>query len=159
MRNIAIVTFAMFRIITALFLKDTLRVAAMDIDSTIAEKINDQQHYTQNLADFFFAADSSGDGYLSIEELDAVLDDERLRAYLSTLDLDASKIKDLFVLNGSDSISIDDFVHGAMRIRGTAKSMDMAALLKDSADSKVRLQAIDSMLRSIDSRLVTLRWA
>lgn len=85
---IAGVTFAMFRIITALFLKDTLTVASADMEEMIHEKMRDKAAFAQKLLDFFMAADISGDGYLTVEEFDAILQDERVKAYLSILELD-----------------------------------------------------------------------
>jgi len=145
---ISSVTFAMFRIITALFLKDTLKIAALDLDNSIHEKITEKELCMQRLADFFYAADASGDGVLTLEELDGVLADERVRAYLSTLELDAIKLRAVFGKQCGDSqVCIDDFVREAMHLKGAARSQDIAALHRDVEDLLSTLQGVRSELR------------
>lgn len=149
------VTFAMFRIITALFLKDTLRVASLDVDATILEKMSDKQHYTQKLADFFHAADTSEDGFLTQEEFERVMANEHLQAYLSTLELDSVKTRELFDIldDGSDYISIDEFVRSAVRLKGTARAQDLATMMRDMVFLRKDLKAVGSTLESIHRRL------
>merc|ERR1719188_2550932 len=61
---IVAVTFAMFRIITALFLRDTLALASSDAETAVQEKIKQRERYAAKLMDFFIAADTSADGFL-----------------------------------------------------------------------------------------------
>lgn len=65
---IACVTFATFRIITALFLRDTLCVATADTELMIQEKIREKESYAQKLRFFFEVADTNGDGVLTRED-------------------------------------------------------------------------------------------
>lgn len=147
---ISAVTFAMFRIISALFLKDTLRAASLDFDTTIEEKMAEKRIYTQKLADFFYAADESGDGFLSLSEVEAVLEDERLRAYLATLELDAAKLRDLFSNEGEEAqISIADFVEQAMDLKGAARAQDLAALMRELLSMRPRLDGLESAFQAL----------
>lgn len=95
---ISSVTFAMFRIITALFLKDTLGVASHDVELAIQEKMKEKHSYAAQLLEFFVAADTSGDGYLTIEEFENILKDEHVRSYLSYLELDHAQSRPLGTL-------------------------------------------------------------
>merc|ERR1712113_867339 len=93
---ISTVVFAMTRIITALFLRDTLAVAANDVEMQIQEKTKEKKKYAEKLLTFFNQADFSGDGSMTIEEFEGFLSDPRVRTYLATLDLDSHETKNLF---------------------------------------------------------------
>merc|ERR1719310_1810834 len=54
------VSFAIIRIITALFLRQTLQVAASDEALMKSEKIKAQRKYTENIRNLFVKADTSG---------------------------------------------------------------------------------------------------
>mmetsp|Transcript_73920 Transcript_73920/g.214128 ORF Transcript_73920/g.214128 Transcript_73920/m.214128 type:complete len:146 (+) Transcript_73920:1-438(+) len=123
----------MFRIITALFLRDTLAVASADTEMVIQEKQKEKARYAQHLLDFFEAADTSGDGNLTYDEFEAILQDERVQHYLAWLELDARESKQLFKLldDGDQEVSVDEFVRGALRLKGQARSQDVIAIMHD----------------------------
>merc|ERR1711920_38806 len=84
--------------------------------------------------------------------------DERVVAYFATLDLQASDAITLFELLDSQThdergIAIDDFVHGCLRLKGPAKSADMAAMM---AECKVIYRQINrlSKLSELQYRLL-----
>mmetsp|Transcript_71377 Transcript_71377/g.185321 ORF Transcript_71377/g.185321 Transcript_71377/m.185321 type:complete len:537 (-) Transcript_71377:105-1715(-) len=128
------VVFAMTRIITALFLKDTLAVAANDADMMIREKAREKKAYAAKLLEFFHAADTSGDGKITFLEFEEFLADPRVVTYLATLELDASETENLFSMldDGDGSVTAEEFVEGAVRLKGVARSQDVVAMMHDS---------------------------
>lgn len=91
----------------------------------IHEKMREKAAYARKLRDFVDAADTSGDGVMSFEEFEAIVVDERVKSYLSSLEIDASEPQSLFqLLNDEDNISADEFVQGAVRLKGHARSQD-----------------------------------
>jgi len=128
------VVFAMTRIITALFLKDTLAVAANDADMMIREKAREKKAYAAKLLEFFNAADTSGDGKITFLEFEEFLADPRVVTYLATLELDASETENLFSMldDGDGSVTAEEFVEGAVRLKGVARSQDVVAMMHDS---------------------------
>lgn len=150
---ISTVVFAMFRIITALFLKDTLAVANRDTDTMIHEKMREKAAYARKLRDFVDAADTSGDGVMSFEEFEAIVVDERVKSYLSSLEIDASEPQSLFqLLNDEDNISADEFVQGAVRLKGHARSQDVVIIKRTVGELTQKLEGIESMLASVYGR-------
>mmetsp|Transcript_86137 Transcript_86137/g.248718 ORF Transcript_86137/g.248718 Transcript_86137/m.248718 type:complete len:647 (-) Transcript_86137:331-2271(-) len=145
------VTFAMFRIITALFLRDTLAVASADTELVIQEKAKDRNGYAQRLLDFFEAADTSGDGYLTIEEFESILNDERVKFYLTSLELDPAESRQLFELldDGDQLVSVDEFVRGALRLKGQARSQDIVAIMHDCHKIMNRLVEVDAKVSKL----------
>jgi len=91
------VTFAMFRIITALFLRDTLALASSDAEMAIQEKMRQKESCAAKLLDFFQAADTSKDGYLTLAEFEAILAEDTVKTWLSLMELDVHDTKQVFL--------------------------------------------------------------
>merc|ERR1712157_356755 len=84
--------------------------------------------YSSDIKSFFQQADADNSGQLSWEEFKTHLEDNRVKAYFQTLDLDIRKAHTLFKLldrNGSGGVGIEEFLDGCLRLRGEAKSLDM----------------------------------
>jgi len=148
---ISIVVFAMFRIITALFLKDTLSVAAGDSEMMISERMREKQTYAAKLRDFFTAADTSHDGNLSIEEFADIIQSDGIKAYLSILELDVSEATHLFAMldDGDGMVSLDEFLKGAIRLKGNARSQDVITVMHD-------LTKLSNHLRQVHDDVIVL---
>merc|ERR1740123_867038 len=65
--------FAMIRIISALFLEETLAQASRDADMMVREGSKKTAALAKDLTDLFESADKSGDGMVSQEELTNLL--------------------------------------------------------------------------------------
>lgn len=145
---IAGIIFAMFRIITALFLKDTLSIAAADADMVIQDKMREKHAYAMKLKDFFEAADCNCDGFLMIDEFESVLEDERITTYLASLELDVTQTKLLFAMldDGDQRISVDEFVKGAIRLKGQARSQDVIAIMHDCTKMMKKLEGLQEVV-------------
>jgi len=130
---ISLVVFAMTRIITALFLKDTLQVAANDAEMVIQEKMNEKKNYAKKLMDVFQGADHTGDGKITLHEFETFLAEPRVQSYLATLELDTHETKTLFGMldDGDGEVTAEEFVQGAMRLKGTARSQDVVSIMHD----------------------------
>lgn len=148
---ISAVVFAMFRIVTALFLRDTLCIANADTEVIIREKMKEKQAYAQKLRDFFDAADASGDGMLSLTEFEAVVSDERILSYLSSLEIDGKEARHLFSMldDGDHVISVDEFVTGAVRLKGHARSQDVIAIMHDCTKMMNKLTNVERMMEAM----------
>jgi len=152
---IYIVVFSMFRIITALFLKDALAVAAADTESMIADKIATNEKTAQALLDFFVAADSSGDGCLTWGEFEDALQSEHVEAYLANLELDVTQSRRLFEMldDGDQKVSAEEFVRGALRLRGTARSQDVVEVICDCKKVMKHLARTEYLLHEVRDEL------
>merc|ERR1740121_713221 len=131
---VAGVIFALTRIITALFLKDTMAVANSDENERITQHLKEKQRYAKKLLQFFHEADDSGDGFVTESEFQSLLREPRAMAYLSNLDIEPHESSALFhdIDNGDGRISAEEFVNGAMRLKGCARARDVVALLHHS---------------------------
>ena len=59
---ITIIVFAVIRVISATFLKDTLDAAQNDAENLVVERLRKKAQYVKKLEEVFMAIDQSGDG-------------------------------------------------------------------------------------------------
>jgi len=119
-------------VVVASFVETAAGISRRDRDSIIEQRIAQTQRIAQDIRTFFVAADKNNSGNLDRHELSEYLSDDRVKASFSSLDLDVSQAIDLFDLLDADEdgiISLDEFVSGCMRLRGTASSMEINLLL------------------------------
>ncbi|CAE8644324.1 unnamed protein product, partial [Polarella glacialis] len=126
-----LVGFAVLNVVNATFVQQTMSVAQQDTEFMIEANEKAMKSYASKLHVLFQELDASGDGLVSWEEFAVLLTDDRLRAFLSAMEIDATDLQGLFEVlgDGSGNISADDFIVGAQRINGPAKNVDMAQLL------------------------------
>merc|ERR1719491_2797175 len=75
--------------------------------------------------------DADNSNEVTLEEINAALQDKRLLAYFNALELDFSDVQTLFVLldrNQKGAINLGEFLRGCMRLRGEARTFDLAKL-------------------------------
>jgi len=138
---ITLVVFAVIRVISAVFLKDTLDAAQNDAEQLVVDRLRKKAQYVAKLESIFLAIDDSGDGIISEERLNDILQNPKVAAYLETLELDLHEGVALFHLldNGDGEVTLDEFIDGIMRCKGPARAIDQVAMHADikSLDYKV----------------------
>jgi len=130
---VTLIVFAVLRVITAVFLRETLEAANNDAELVILERLRQKGKYIKRLEGIFRAMDESGDGVLSEEEMTLVLQDHKVQAYLSSLDLDLSEGQALYKLlqNSEGQVTYEDFIDGILRCKGPARAIDQICLQCD----------------------------
>lgn len=147
---VSVVVFAIIRIITALFLKETLQNAYEDADMMIREQLKKKQAYLGKLAQAFEVMDESGDGTITYDEFQGMLANPDVKAYLSVLDLEVHETKTLFhLLDGGDGqITYAEFIEGILRMKGQARAIDVICVQRDLSRLTDSVSAIRDMLRA-----------
>eukprot|EP00930_Biecheleria_cincta_P029742 TRINITY_DN20659_c0_g1_i1.p1 TRINITY_DN20659_c0_g1~~TRINITY_DN20659_c0_g1_i1.p1 ORF type:complete len:573 (+),score=101.06 TRINITY_DN20659_c0_g1_i1:117-1835(+) len=137
-----LIGWAVLSVVNAVFVQSTMKVAQHDQEILIAQKQRAQEATAKNLRSLFLEIDTSGDGNLSWDELIAVLDVPKTKLLMSALEIDPKSLKQLFTLldDGDGEISVDEFMGGIGRVKGPAKAIDMATVMKN----------IDTMLNNVD---------
>ena len=128
------VVFAVTRIITALFLKDTMRIAQQDAQMMVQEKMMEKVQARDTLKEIFLLADTSGDGYLTLGEFETLVARPKIAAWLDVLGLDVKDVHTLFHLldDGDGHIDAEEFVNGMMELKGYAREMDVIQIRHDT---------------------------
>jgi len=65
--------------------------------------------------------DTNNSGALSLNEFEQHIEDEKILAYLSTLELDVNQVRTLFLLLDVDQtgeVDLEEFVNGCLRLKG-----------------------------------------
>ncbi|CAE7696277.1 unnamed protein product [Symbiodinium necroappetens] len=139
-----LVGFAVLKVVNAVFVQSTLKVAHADEELQFEAKQKAQRNLMNKLQNMFLALDTSGDGLLSWEEFNEAISSPKMAFWMSQLELESSDLKSLFtLLDGGDGlISVNEFMEGATRLRGPAKSIDVAKLLMLCTKTEKTLKGI-----------------
>merc|ERR1719379_602203 len=137
----------MIRIITAIFLKETLAAAAADQEHAIRERMRKRDKDIAQLRAIFTDFDEDGTGFVTLDEFKRILEDPYVKTWLQVLELEVNEVTGLFRLldNGDGTISFDEFVSGVMRMRGGAKAVDLVTLLYENKKIVDRLESLKQM--------------
>lgn len=148
---ISVVTFAIVRVITAIFLKETLAAADSDHDMVIHEKMRLAEKYTASLNRLYHELDTDKDGYVSSDELSTLCEDPRAIAWLHSLDLSVQEVNALFELmdTGEGRVSWNAFVDGLTRLKGGAKNIDLEMLSIESKKMLSKIEEVQSNVKII----------
>merc|ERR1712032_320465 len=102
--------------------------------------ISNKELYINRFKSLFQTLDCDNSGFVTKGEFEQVMDEPLLQAFFASLEIDASDALNLFQLLESDidhinhteeGIEMEDFVMGCLRLKGHAKSCDMALLMRD----------------------------
>lgn len=147
---LSLVSFAMIRVIGALFLKDTLASAAKDNESVMAHTHKDPQ-FIKSIWTEFHHWDANSDGFVSGHELSDALESEAVCKRLSKLGIIPHELKGLFKLmdDGDDEISFSEFLTGIMRLKIASKGVDLATLLYENKKLLKRVLDVRSTVGDI----------
>jgi len=154
-------TFGVMNIVIGTFVDQAWEVSQRDREATIARELSKTKEYATNLRRFFFEADKDKSGMLSWEEFQKHLDDDRVKAYFQTLELDVSQARALFMLfdvDETNAVGIDEFIGGCMRLKGSAKSIDVNMLLYENEQIMSKLSDfidnVNMKLRKIEEGII-----
>jgi len=127
---VTVIVFAIIRVITAVFLKDTLDAAHNDAEHLVAEALRKKAEYVEKLEGVFQQIDESGQGMITEARLNEILQDPKVAVYFQTLDLDVHEGTALFHIldNGDGEVTLDEFINGILRCRGPARAIDQVAM-------------------------------
>merc|ERR1711972_1031755 len=117
--------------ISAVFIQQTMKVAQEDDEIMLLEKQFAQKAFNDKLLTLFAEIDVTSDGAISREELVHMRVRPELKTFMIGLGIDPGDLASLFDLidDGDGCLTKDEFIKGATRIRGGARSLDVAQIL------------------------------
>jgi len=122
---------ALLNVVTAIFVETAMQMAQNDRELVIMEEMHNRGEFIAVMQQVFEELDTNDSGALSLEEFEKHIEDEKIMAFLSSLDLDVSQVRTLFTLLDVDrtgEVDLEEFVTGCLRLKGGAKNLDMAVL-------------------------------
>jgi len=126
-----VVGFALMSVLGATFVQQAMSVQQHDQDLMILRKQKDTDRFNKKLKALFETMDTDGNGHLSRGEFNAITEDKGLKHWMESLDINPDDLQGLFDMldTGDGFVSADEFLMGATRLRGSARSLDVAQLL------------------------------
>jgi voltage-gated sodium channel len=125
------INFAVMRVIAALFLKQTMAVAAVDEERAAMEKLKEKEKFALELRAVFAEADESNDGSISTEEFNRMMRNPRIVAHFEKLDLEADEVSALFGVLSEDDGEADyeEFLDAALKMKSSARTIDTVQIM------------------------------
>eukprot|EP00439_Symbiodinium_sp_Y106_P050318 s939_g6.t1 len=123
-------------VVGAVFVQQTMKLAADDNDLFLQQQTRAAEAYTRKIKDVFTKLDMSGEGYIYMEEFVEILNTPTMSHFMAKLELESTDLLSLFKLidvDDSGQVSLEDFMTGCQRLKGPAKSVDLALLLAHTA--------------------------
>lgn len=132
---IALVVFAVIKIVTALFLKETLHSAANDADMMLEDSERVSKAYQNKIEGLFRLADNDGDGLLTLQEFMETMNLRSVQHYLKVLDVTVNDSRILFDIldDGDGLVTITEFCQGISKLRGNVKPIDFVTLRRENS--------------------------
>lgn len=129
---IAFFNFAVFNVLTGMFVDHAMKWSQSDNQNQIAERRSQEQADAARLKRLCEAMDIAKTGRISWDDFEQYVSNESALIYLASLGLEIHDAKTFFdMLTGvSDDkyVDIDTFVKGCMRMKGPATSIDMLSM-------------------------------
>merc|ERR1719316_1855004 len=140
----------MIKVISAMFLKDTLASSAKDSEIVMAEK-NRNPQYIKEIMTVFQGMDADNDGNITFHELYEFMQDEHKRLWLTSAGVTPDEVAGLFTLmdDGDNEISFCEFLTGIMRLKSANKGVDLATLLYENKKLLSRVLKIGKEVEKI----------
>ncbi|CAJ1401320.1 unnamed protein product [Effrenium voratum] len=123
--------FAVIKVITGVFLTETMKVASMDDSIMLKTKERAVRLHKDKMRRLFEHADLDASGSIDCVEFHQLLCDKEVRAWLASMELEIFSDNDgdaLFSMidDGDGVITLDELIKGVARLKGQARGVDLA---------------------------------
>eukprot|EP00933_Yihiella_yeosuensis_P064998 TRINITY_DN6859_c0_g1_i1.p1 TRINITY_DN6859_c0_g1~~TRINITY_DN6859_c0_g1_i1.p1 ORF type:complete len:321 (+),score=41.65 TRINITY_DN6859_c0_g1_i1:57-965(+) len=149
---ICIMFFVILNVITGIFCQNAIDSANSDKDLSVMTQLMNQESYVEKLKHIFYEIDDDGSNFITINEFEYAMRDERMSAFLSTIDIEISDAWTLFTLLDEDLsgfIDLEEFVSGCLLLKGSAKAIHLAKLSHESRLSRRMLGDLEDCVLSL----------
>lgn len=138
---IAFASLVMLNLVTGVFVEGAQRIVSDDRDAELVRQAKKM----------FDIVDDQHDHQITWHEFAQHLEDPGMAEYFRLVGISRKEAKDLFQLLDNDhsgTLSIKEFVHGCLGLRGPAKSIDLARLAYNHELQGRRLGHIETIIQS-----------
>jgi len=151
---ITLVVFAVLRVVTALFIKETLESTANDADLAIEIQRHAGSKLSRKLEVLFNAFDRNGNGTLSREEWELAMSLPSVSQYMQALDIRMLNCESLFDVldDGDNEVTISEFCKGLKQVKGQARALDVVFLQHATEKVFKECKAIRKQLENSNSQ-------
>lgn len=155
-----VVGFCVLNVIGAVFVQQTMKVAADDHELFMQQQTRNAEAYARKIKDVFTKLDTSGEGVIFMDEFVEILNTPTMSHFMTKLELESTDLLSLFKLIDVDDtghVSLEDFMAGCQRLKGPAKSVDLALVLAHTARLNCKVDSLLT-LSGGDAEAETEQW-
>jgi hypothetical protein len=152
-----VIGFSVVAVITSVFIQETFKAATSDDRIMIMGKERARKTHIKKISALFRHADYNGNGVIDVHEFLNTLADSGLRTWLAAMGLEVRDNLQFFALldaNGDGQITVQEFVDGIGRLKGTATSYDLVSIEKCNIKLMKDLQLMQHQLTRIEDKLL-----
>merc|ERR1740121_346251 len=123
--------FGVIGVINGVFIQETFSVAQHDEFIMVRSRLRQMEHHRQTLSRLFSMGDKDKSGTMTRDEFSHLLEKRAIRTWLEAMELRCSDPDMLFTLIAGDEaeVSIEEFIAGIGRLKGTARNIDVIAVI------------------------------
>lgn len=137
---------AVLNIITGVFVDNAVETAKSQRDVLVQKEFELKERYLNEMRELFKDMDDDGSGTVTLEEIKEYFADPRVMSYFQALGLDTNDTERLFRLIDDDcsgDVNVEEFLHGCMRLKGGARSIDVHQLLLECKRLEQKFEKIE----------------
>lgn len=141
--------FAVLNVVTGVFCEKAIKSANDDHYHMLQLMNERREEFEVRLQNVFKKIDLDSSGHVTLEEFEQIMRDEEIKMFFEMMDIKVDDARDLFRyldVDGGGLIDVTELVAGTMRIRGTAKGLDMILVHHDVKKVKDQVRAIAAAL-------------
>ncbi|CAE7204204.1 Scn11a [Symbiodinium necroappetens] len=149
---IAFCSFAVLNVMTGTFCHSAIKAAEHDHQTIMQNR----KRFKSLLSDIFSKMDVTGDGKITISDFEKLFEDEDMRAFFETIEIDAVDAWTLFAsldVDGDYIVSLEEFTERCMQLHGPARSVDLYAMKQQNLRVKQELQELIDSQKQANERL------
>lgn len=128
------IVIGVLNVLTSAFVQRACELSRLDRDLVIQSEMVANESFLAEMKGIFEEVDTEGSGCISWDQFREFIQNEQVQAYFQTQQLDTSDARELFNLLDMDQdgeVCIEEFIMGCKKLRGQAKSVDVASLLRE----------------------------
>jgi len=148
---IVVMELCVLNMVMGIFVDMIQQARRPDHEEVIAQEEKERQKQTRKLIQIFFEADDDGSGTLSVGEFQNRIASKDFRYALAACNIDLENLNTVFELmdvNADSELSIDEFVAGVERLRGSARSVDVWHLREQIAQVR---HGVNDIMRAMQA--------
>jgi len=129
------VFFSVMNILTGIFVESTMDSARNDREQAMQDQMSLRGTEVKQLEALFRETDQDGSGQITLQVFEEQLKGPRISALFRAVGIEVDEARGFFHLldtSASQSVDIQELTAGCLRLKGTAKAIDLATLLYEN---------------------------
>lgn len=123
--------FAIVNIVAAVFVDSAMQFSKADHQLMVHQEVSNRRDFLSSLGELFQAIDIDDNGFITRDEFDECLKQEKFMAFFRAIKLDYRDAQLLFDLLDSDQsgkVTVDEFIDGCAKLQGEATALETKVL-------------------------------